>query len=263
MAHEPQRRPGAPGASVEPVQRADDVRVPASWLLEESNHARLADEVDRLAGDEDLVTLLALHGYEGRKWTFFCTELARYGLAVFGGWMYTGLIYQRCREKGYAVPRLDRDFTDDEIEEIKGETIAKALHHFRADVLMKGKWDSTRGASLRTYFIGQCIIRFANVYRTWYGGEARHKKMTHVNDHEWLFDQFGPAREDTAGAALDRLTIESALAEVKNPRVRVVMVMTANGRKQDDIARALGVTPKTVERMLANERKRLNRRQAG
>lgn len=263
MAREPQRPPGVPGASVEPVKRADDVRVPDSWLLEEADHMELAEKVDRLAGDEDLVTVLALSGYAGSKWTYFCTELARYGLAVFGGWMYTGLIYQRCREKGYGVPRLDRDFTDDEIEEIKGETIAKALHHFKVDVLMKGKWDSSKGATLRTYFIGQCIIRFANVYRAWHASETRHKKLTHVDDHDWLFAQFGPAREDTAAVALDRLTITRALAEVKNPRVRAVIVMTANGRSQTEIAHILGVTAKTVERMLANERQRQNRRQAG
>jgi hypothetical protein len=28
-----------------------------------------------------------------------------------------------------------------------------------------GKWDHTRGASLRTFFIGQCLFQLANVYR--------------------------------------------------------------------------------------------------
>ncbi|MGF0313814.1 RNA polymerase sigma factor [Rhodococcus sp. IEGM1428] len=262
MAHEPKRAPGVPGTSAEPIKRAEDIRVPASWLLE-SDHLELADRIDRLAGDDELVTLLALGGYQGRDWTYFSTELARYGLAVFGGWMYTGLIYDRCRQKGFGLPRLDRDFTDDEIDELKGETVAKALHHFRVDVLMKRKWDSTKGATLRTYFIGQCIIRFANVYRGWYESEARHRKFAHVDDHAWLIDEIGPGREDTAEVAIDRLLIDRALAEVKDPRVRVVMVMTANGRSQTEIAYTMGVTPKTVERMLANERERQRGRKAG
>jgi DNA-directed RNA polymerase specialized sigma24 family protein len=177
--------------------------------------------------------------------------------------MYTGLIYDRCRQKGFGLPRLDRDFTDDEIDELKGETVAKALHHFRVDVLMKRKWDSTKGATLRTYFIGQCIIRFANVYRGWYESEARHRKFSHVDDHAWLIDEIGPGREDTAEVAIDRLLIDRALAEVKDPRVRVVIVMTANGRSQTEIAYTMGVTPKTVERMLANERERQRGRKAG
>jgi hypothetical protein len=63
MAHEPKRAPGVPGTSAEPIKRAEDIRVPASWLLE-SDHLELADRIDRLAGDDELVTLLALGGYK-------------------------------------------------------------------------------------------------------------------------------------------------------------------------------------------------------
>lgn len=66
MAAQPQREPGDPGASVDPVKRDSD-SVPAEWLTE-SVHARLADSVDRLAADEELVMMLALGGYQGRDW---------------------------------------------------------------------------------------------------------------------------------------------------------------------------------------------------
>lgn len=61
----------------------------------------LAENVDRLAGDADLVTALELGGYTGHDWNVFSNELAKYGIGVITGWMYRGLILTRCKEWGY------------------------------------------------------------------------------------------------------------------------------------------------------------------
>lgn len=53
------------------------------------------------------------------------------------------------------------------------------------------------------------------------------------------------------------------LAGIKDRRVRAAMRLTASGRSQAQIAGILGVTEKTVERMLYNERIRLKKRMAG
>jgi hypothetical protein len=39
------------------------------------------------------------------------------------------------------------------------------------------EWDHRRGATLRTYFIGQCLIRFPNIYRRWLAGENRNRNL--------------------------------------------------------------------------------------
>jgi hypothetical protein len=81
------------------------------------------------------------------------------------------LIFQRVRERGYGgLPDPPDGAHDDPdtVAELAQETVAKALRHFHDDVLVPGKWDSRRGATLRTYFIGQCLIRFANIYRRWW-----------------------------------------------------------------------------------------------
>ncbi|WP_244928549.1 sigma factor-like helix-turn-helix DNA-binding protein [Nocardioides sp. W7] len=263
MASEPEREPGAPGASVEPVQRDSDANaVPLDWLRE-PEHIALAETIDRMAGDVDLVTVLALQNYEGPDYDYFATEMAKYGMAVFGAWIFHKTVFEKCRARGYGLPALDRPFTSDEIDELKGETVAKALHHFRVDVLMKRKWDSTKGATLRTYFIGQCIIRFANIYRQWYGNEARFKNGSRVDDDQFLIDVLGAGTANTAKAAIDRSVIEQALAQVKDPRVKRAMLLTANGRSQAEIAAELNITVKAVERMLANERMRQRGRWAG
>lgn len=92
--------------------------------------------------------------------------------------------------------------------------MAKALDRFRADVLLAKKWDYRKGASLRTYFIGQCLIRFANIYRRWWGGEVRNR--AHLTDGDSL-DLFLPRRDDISGRAVDGVLVEAALASIKDP----------------------------------------------
>lgn len=263
MDSEPEGAPGQPGSSGAPVKRPDSENdsVPLSWLIE-PEHLTLAENVDRLAADFELVTDLGLVGFQGRDWTVFSTELARYGMAVIAGWMRRGLIFHRCRQRGFGgLPPIDRPFDEDEIEEITGETVAKALVHFRRDVLMARKWDYRKGATLRTYFVGQCLIRFANIYRRWWGNEIRNANA--LTDETDLLDHLLPVVASPAGQAIDRATASVLLETVKDPRVRVAMYMTADGRTQAEIAEALNVTVKAVERMLANERQRLRERKAG
>lgn len=258
MASEPQRRPARAGSSSMPVKPEEDdgKSVPATWLDE----IEQADRIDRLAADYELVSDLALAGFKGKDWDYFTTELARYGFAVMRGWMRRGLIYARCQEqrvKGMPPP-LDRGFEDDEVEELANETVALALVHFRDDILMKKKWDYLRGATLRTYFIGQCLIRFGGVYRTWWNKERRFADLVTADD-EFLAD-LGLQHSTTATRAIDAVTAERALASIKDPRVRYAMRKSAEGWTQAQISEVLGVTPHAVHRMIANERERLEAR---
>jgi hypothetical protein len=98
MASEPRRAPGLPGASGAPVKReveAEDA-VPVEWLTDADHHI-LADNVDRLAADDELIQMLAFGGFDGKEWEYFSTELARYGMAVIGGWMRRGMIFSKCK----------------------------------------------------------------------------------------------------------------------------------------------------------------------
>lgn len=84
------------------------------------------------------------------------------------GWLRTGKIFAKMRDAGLgvAVPpdgALDRDAQD----ELAGETVAAALHRFHHEVLLRGQWKPAKGARLTTFFVGQCKLRFANIYRAW------------------------------------------------------------------------------------------------
>jgi len=262
MAPGPDRRLDDPAGSGAPIQPgAEDLDVPESWLLEPSLREQ-AERIDRLAADLELVNDLALEGFAGTNWTKFETELAKYGMAVIGGWMRRRLIFGRCRERGFGgLPELGREFEPEEIDEITDETVGKALYHFREDVLLKRRWDYQRGATLRTFFVGQCLIRFANIYRRWWGNEVRNGYLL-PNDTEMLVRH--GARDIGADArAVDGVLAEQVLSTIKDPRVRRAMELTAAGWEQIEIAQELAVSRKAVERMLANERDRLRRRMVG
>lgn len=256
MAPQPKREPERSGASGVPVQPDDSV--PEAWLIE-AGTADLADGVDRMAGDVNLVTDLALQEYNGPLWDHFSNELAKYAYAVIASWIGRMLIFERCKSRGFGgLPAMDRPFTDDENAELTNETVAKALAHFRTDVLMKRKWDSRRGATLRTYFIGQCLIRFPNIYRRWLAGETRNRFL--VTDDDDLIDALTGRSKGPEAQAVAGVTAATAMSTVKKPSVRKVMHLRAEDWTHAEIADLLGITEKAVERMLANERDRLRKR---
>lgn len=255
MATEPEGRPGHPGAPAR--LQLEDQQLYDEWCRGAVS-VDLSDQVDRLAVDVELVMDMGLEGFDGPVWTQFANELAKYGVAVIRSWIGSGKIYGHCAEKGRPVKPLGRPFAEDEIEGLADETVAEALHHFRDRVLMKHKWDGQRGASLRTYFIGQCVLRFPNIYRAFRRDVVEHGHEP-TDDLEPL-TRLGDMRPGPERHVVPHVTAVEALASVKNPKVRRAMVMTAEGWPQSDIAEVLGVTEKAVERMLANERTRLERR---
>jgi DNA-directed RNA polymerase specialized sigma24 family protein len=256
MAPPPESEPEQSGASGEPIE--PDESVPQAWLIE-AGQTDLADSVDRLAGDVILNTDLALQGYKGPLWDYFSNELAKYGYAVIVSWIGRKMIFDRCKSKGYGgLPVMDRFFTDDENAELTNETVAKALAHFRTDVLMKRKWDHRRGATLRTYFIGQCLIRFPNIYRRWLAGENRNRYL--ITQDDGLIDAFAGSSKGPESQAVAGVIATEALSTVKDPRVHDAMHLRAADWTHAEIAELLGVTEKAVERMLANERARLRKR---
>jgi hypothetical protein len=42
--------------------------------------------------------------------------------------------------------------------------------------LLANRWDPKKGASIKTFFIGQCLIRFVNVYNRWRDNDRRNPR---------------------------------------------------------------------------------------
>lgn len=248
----------ADAARVQPVEapKNDHVpTVPAAWVAQDE-HQEEADRVDRLLADAELVTTLQLHRFDGPKWERFATELARYGIAVLRSWMRSGLIFTRLKTRGVGVPALPpSNWTNEEIDDIANLTVAVALGKFRETVLIPGRWDPNRGASLRTFFVGQCLIRWPNVYREWrteatnwasQHGPAQEEEWEHTAGHHHVEREV--VATDAARRILDRMP---------DDRTRRAVVLRSEGATHQDIAEDLGCTVKAVEHLLHRHRQRL------
>ncbi|MGW5745401.1 hypothetical protein [Amycolatopsis sp. NPDC003861] len=117
--------------------------------------------------DHDLRLLMALldEGFEGLIWSELADRLARYGLSVIGAWLVTGEIYERTTHKGRPVRPAVPPLTSDERTALAIDTVSEGIKLFRRRGLEHGDWNPTGGARLSTYFIGACVLCFANLCR--------------------------------------------------------------------------------------------------
>lgn len=211
------------------------------------------DHFERLAGDRALEERLRGAGFAGPEYDYFENEVAKYGYAVIRAWIRRGEIAERCRARRVrGAPDLDLSLLDDDaVTQIAGETVATALVAFRDRVLVPGAWDPAKGASLRTFFVGQCLFRYPNAARRWI-------KDNPVREEE-PFDEFTAAGLAVAGSSvekqvLDAIAAERALAALGDDARRLAVQMYAQGYSHREIGQVLERTPKAIERMLAKIR---------
>ncbi|SBT40347.1 RNA polymerase sigma factor [Micromonospora narathiwatensis] len=263
-ADEPTDDVAGSGLQREPTRR--NIAVPASWLADfagtREDHdldetVRALRRRERLAEDADLVAWLRRYNFTGRDYDLFATELARYGYAVMVAWIRQGAIFGKCRERGAGLPEppLGALSRPDVAEELANETVAKALRSFRDTVLIPGRWNADRGASLKTFFIGQCLIRFPNIYRAWLNNEVHHDVLV---DELTLFDRpaSGGPPADPAQLAVLRQEVDVLLTGAP-PRTRTMLTLILAGYTQADVASLLGLTENAVQKALSYYRTRL------
>ncbi|MCA0146667.1 hypothetical protein [Blastococcus sp. LR1] len=227
-----------------------------AWLRHE--HLPPAERAERLAGDVHLVQHLRQQGFQGEDWDFFVNELARYGLAVVSGWMRSGLMASKCAEKRIVAPALPDAVRQDPeaIDEIATETVAEAIVHFRDEVLVPGVWDPAKGAALKTFFIGQCMKRYANVARRWLNHDLRPSTEVVTHERDVLDRGRVTGVEDDV---LRSLTAQRILEGVDNPRAARALVMDALGYSNAEIAIDLGTTPDGASSLIKRARAAIRR----
>jgi len=160
---------------------------------------------ERLRFDVETVLQLQLSGWSDEAWEPVAEALAEYGFGVFVGWLFTGKVFAEVRKAGQPVTVCPPSWLDDDaVQGLAGETVALAINKFKK-VLMAGTWTPARGASLATYFVGQCKFQFSNVYRSWFAKEERRWGAPVVFDSERV-SRLDPAAEGIGlGGAADIL----------------------------------------------------------
>ncbi|MEZ4447294.1 MAG: hypothetical protein R3B72_49910 [Polyangiaceae bacterium] len=200
--------------------------------------------LDRLAGDVELFEELMWHGFTGPTWDRFARACAEYALSVMTAWCLNGRVFVQSARKGFGGLRhQDLKLDRDDAVELASETIAVALQRFRDHVLIPRRWDPTQGASIKTYFIGQCLLRFPNVFARW---RRERRKLPR-----------GDVSTETASTASPELVVrvQRGLRRIKKPKIRDIIVMRAKGHTRAEIAKATGQTLKGVDGHLGRLKK--------
>lgn len=226
-----------------------------AWAATE--HLTEAERLDRLAADRELVDEFARAGFAGDDWDFFENELARYGLAVIRAWLRRGLMRVRCAEKRVPATDLPDWARRDQmvIDSVAGETVADAIRRFRDEVLVPGVWDPNRGASLRTFFIGQCMRRYPNAYQRWQRHELPQVSDDPVDELDLVT---GHGRiSGVEDEAIRTHTATLILRGVSSERAARALALDACGYPNTAIAADLGTTIDAVASLLKRERAKL------
>lgn len=218
-------------------------------MLRDSQAA--ARRLERRQADLELVTRAALSEFRGEEWEEIVGELASYGWGVAFSWLLKGHMETRCKEAGRPCPRLHEYTRRPEwAESLASDLMIESIIRFRDEVLVPGTWDPMKGASLKTYFVGQMLKRFANVHREW----KRRELQPVLSTAELDLDGGHVSKLTTEKAALDRAVMAAELEGLDELTLRVVELRAAD-RPREEIARTLGVTLPTVDSILYKLRK--------
>lgn len=207
---------------------------------------REAGRIDQLTAEAELIDRIMFAGYAGPDWERLREALAAYGFVVCRAWIGSGQIFAECAKKRIAGlhrdPRLPGDADD-----VAQETVVAALLFFRTHVLIPRVWNPERGASLKTFFVGACVLHFRNAYRGWRRqrnrfGVFQDVEVAHVRDDR------PSARPDRAAA------VALLLHDVKDPLVRQIGAYLAQGYTQGEVAELMNLELDAVRSRLERYR---------
>lgn len=233
----------------------------AAWEGVSAAHAAIqraqtvsADETnrERLRYDEELVLTLQLYQWTDEAWGLFADWIAGYGYNVITGWIFNKAIYSKMSNIGRPITRCPDEWLDEhEVTGLAQDTVAAAIAEFRR-LLMGNVWDAGKGASLRTYFVGQCLRQFANIYRSWHLAKEREGKL---RGDLTVDDIHAP---DPVEVVARRAEAERVLHQMPETTARI-FEMHAQEFTHAEIADELGLTnAKAVENIIRREKAKWN-----
>lgn len=226
---------------------------PAELARVENARRRLADLV--------LMEELAAAGFRGVAFDMFVTELAAYGIAALMAWMRTGQIARQCTSQGRPLAgSLPGQWSRDDRLEIAVETTARALKHFIGEVLIPRRWDPRRGASVKTFFVGSCVLQFPNVYDLWRTEQRTWSTVEVIEpgteDAAAPVPHGGCWSDPTAEDVIGRLLTKETLGAIRDPRTRTAAEMVMHGHPFAEAGEAVGLSAAAVEGRLYRLRRR-------
>ncbi|MCP2337548.1 hypothetical protein [Actinomadura rupiterrae] len=226
--------------------------------LADAGSAQAVEHARRRLADHQYVLKMQAENFAGPATAVWKAETAAYGLAVMMAWTRTGKIVAECRAKRRPITLVEvgpgRWSRDDRLE-LACETVAKALEYFITAVLVPGRWDHRKGASLKTYFVGACLFQFPNIYNAWAGHQDRWRRVAEVTDDpqkaEETLNLFGPRGHDpTSSEAMLQVLRHHALELITDPVTRQAVRLIMQGEEISQAALSVGLKDKTLRTRL-------------
>ena len=234
--------------------------------FQDSTEAR---RLARLEADSTLMLRLSAEGFQGAAWREVSRALVEYGFTVMRAWVVTGQVFVKLKEKNRKVsdPPSVGIIRADALM-LAEDTVADAIVHFRDEVLKRGYWNPSRGASLTTFFIGDCLMfQFPNVYRKWRVDYIKLRRAESINVDEDQQDHHVVrlrAKDDPAseviGADETSRMIAMILEPISDDTNKAILVLRSEGYGIDEIAETLGLEYDAVESRIYRARKKLKER---
>lgn len=189
-------------------------------------------------------------GCTGPLWDRLAVDLAELGFSVMSAWLSTGVISQKCWEMGRGV-NLPHDWTAEDREDLATMAIADGMEILR-QALLANKWNPEKGASLRTYFLGGCVLAFSNVLRQWKSDRQRYRRAATACGLETAARPPAVSPIDVVDA-LDALR---SLTRDESKRDRAMRYLQFDGYTPMEIAQILELTPSAVTTRLSRMKRR-------
>jgi DNA-directed RNA polymerase specialized sigma24 family protein len=190
------------------------------------------DRAERPLADEEIVRRLAREHFDpkGPTWRILSETLIAYGYSVFKGWLMTGAVYRAAASHGSAgirgLARIPKDLKlrEDDAHDLTATLLTTAIARFRR-TLQDGGWRPNGGASLRTFFVGRCLMELPDVYERWRRQQDRWARE--VTDVSGVDD--GRFSADPADAAVASVHLDELLPPTEYEHVRVMLTLAQSG----------------------------------
>jgi hypothetical protein len=210
---------------------------------------------EREPDDAVLVEELRAAGFSGLTYDRMEERLAAYAIDVLDGMFRKRTIYRAVAARAFPLQPTHEEAlllctSEADRMELVLDATADGLVLFRRKGLEGGEWSPELGASLRTYFVGACLMCLPNVFRRWQRSRSHLRSVVAipVETLEMVApaDRI-PAQRDMADRVADRLQAEEELERMP-PQIREAMVrMALYGESVADVAAIVGMSPRALE----------------
>jgi hypothetical protein len=219
------------------------------------------DERRRLINVDALIVERVRQAGEGsREYFELSTTLLEVGVGTLTNLGKNNLLFPTLQRHQIKVPRPPESWSKDAARVIY-LSVRRTVPNFMRRQVLHGGWDSTRGATLKTFFVTASLYGFAREYRIYYQEEIGGHRLEYcVDDVGLVVDRnlkYGPGPpENPESTTVDRDTLRRLLPPDTDPDLLTILVRISQHFTQKEIADELGISEEAISSRIRRFRRR-------